>query len=90
MLYPSELRGHVLNSTVWLRKCTPRFVLRGGYPPSAIRQPISIFRWREPPPFHLSSISFLPATEIRPPGISRAIGLARSWPEKAESPTDSL
>jgi len=75
---------------VWLRKCTPRFVLRGGYPPSAIRQPISIFRWREPPPFHLSSISFLPATEIRPPGISRAIGLARSWPEKAESPTDSL
>jgi hypothetical protein len=30
MLYPSELRGHVFNSTVWLRKCTPRFVLRGG------------------------------------------------------------
>jgi len=25
MLYPSELRGHVLNSTVRLRKCTPTF-----------------------------------------------------------------
>jgi hypothetical protein len=49
MLYPSELRGHVLNSTVWLRKCTPRFVLRGGQPSSAIRQPISTFRLRELP-----------------------------------------
>ena len=47
MLYPSELRGHVFNSTVWLRKCTPRFVLRGSYPSNAIRQPISIFGWRQ-------------------------------------------
>jgi hypothetical protein len=56
MLYPSELRGHVFNSTVWLRKCTPRFVLRGGSPASAIRQPIAIFRWSElariPPVVH--------------------------------------
>lgn len=78
MLYPSELRGHVLNSTVWLRKCTPRFVLRGGYPPSAIRQPLPSSAGENFPRFHLSSIRFLPATEIRPPGIFLATGFASS------------
>ena len=75
MLYPSELRGHVLNSTVWLRKCTPRFVLRGSYPPSAIGQPICILCWRECSPEIPPVVHQFPATEIERPGVYLLLAL---------------
>jgi hypothetical protein len=74
MLYPSELRGHVLNSTVWLRKCTPRFVLRGSYLQVLLGSPFASSAGENfPPRFHLSSIS--PATEIERPGVYLLLAL---------------
>jgi hypothetical protein len=45
---------------VWLRKCTPRFVLRGSYLQVLLGSPFASSAGENfPPRFHLSSISFL-------------------------------